>query len=120
MNRRIIAAVDDMFFAARIRGTAEQLGIEADFPKSADAILDEARRDAPALVVIDLHVKLCDPFALAERFKQDASLRARPIVAFFSHVQTELMHRAQQAGIDYVMPRSAFTKKLPEILRGEY
>ena len=120
MNRRIIAAVDDLFFAARIRGTAEQLGIRADFPKSADAIFEESKRDTPALLIVDLHARLCDPFALAESFKQEAQLRGIPIVGFFSHVQTELLQRARQAGMDYVMPRSAFTRKLPEILRGEY
>ncbi len=120
MNRRIVAAVDDLFFAAKIRGTAEQSGIETEFPKTADAIFAPDGRDAPALVIIDLHAKLYDPFALAERLKADVQLRSVPIVGFFSHVQTELLQRARQAGMDYVMPRSSFTKKLPEILRGEF
>jgi PleD family two-component response regulator len=119
MNRRVIAAVDDLIFAARIRGTAEQLGIKTDLPQTADAILDEARREPPALFVIDLHARFCDPFALAARLKGDAQLREVPVVGFFSHVQTELLERARLAGMDYVMPRSAFTRKLSGILRGE-
>ena len=119
MNRRIIAAVDDLFFASKIRGTAEQLGIRSDFPKSAEAIIAEATRDAPALLLVDLHAKFCDPFALAERFKQDQQLRGVTIVGFFSHVQTEMMQRARRAGLDQVLPRSVFSKRLAEILRGD-
>jgi hypothetical protein len=33
-----------------------------------------------------------------------------------SHVQVDLLNTAQQAGCDRVMPRSAFSKKLPQIL----
>jgi len=42
-----------------------------------------------------------------------------PVVGFFSHVQTELQRRAEEAGFDHVLTRSAFTKRLPEILSGE-
>jgi hypothetical protein len=48
----------------------------------------------------------------------DESLRAVPLLGFFSHVQTELQQRAKEAGFDRVMPRSAFSKNLAEILGG--
>ena len=48
--------------------------------------------------------------------KVDERLRAVPLVGFFSHVQTALRRRAEEAGYDRVMPRSAFTKHLAEIL----
>jgi hypothetical protein len=38
------------------------------------------------------------------------------LLGFFSHVHTALMHQAQEAGYNQVMPRSAFTKRLPEII----
>ncbi|HEX8922686.1 MAG TPA: hypothetical protein VF766_14520, partial [Pyrinomonadaceae bacterium] len=63
-----------------------------------------------------LHAQKCDPFALAEQLKADETLRNVPLLGFFSHVQTALQQRAKQAGYDRVMPRSAFTKFLPEIL----
>lgn len=118
MNRRVVAAVDDMFFAARIRGTGEQIGVSVELMRSADAIVEAATRDAPALVIVDLHAQRIDPFALARRMKADHHLRAIPLVGFFSHVQTELSKRAQEAGFNHVLPRSAFTKRLAEILRG--
>ena len=122
MNGRIVAAVDDLFFASKIRGTAEQAGLRADFPRGADALLSAAGdEDPPRLFVFDLHAqRYGDLFALAARLKRDERLRAVPLVGFFSHVHTELQRRALEAGFDKVLPRSAFTKNLPDILQGKF
>ncbi|HZG54784.1 MAG TPA: hypothetical protein VEZ40_21955 [Pyrinomonadaceae bacterium] len=118
MKRRVLVAVDDLFFAAKIRATAEHLGVEAMFPRSLDALDAAAREGAPALVIVDLHLQRYDPFAVARLLKADEALRAMPLVGFFSHVQVELQRRASSAGFDRVLPRSAFTTRLPEILQG--
>lgn len=118
MQKSVIAAVDDIFFAAKIRAVAEHLGLHVRFTRSAQEALEAARAEQPSLVIADLHSQKCDPFKLAAEFKADESLRAVPLLGFFSHVQTELQRRAQQAGFDRVLPRSAFSKNLPEILRG--
>jgi CheY-like chemotaxis protein len=119
MNRRVLAAVSDMIFASKIRGTAEHLNVTVEFARAADALFDAAKTETPSLIILDLHATQLDPFALAVRLKADEQLREVPVVAFFSHVETELQRRAVEAGIDRVLPRSAFTKRLPEILRGE-
>jgi PleD family two-component response regulator len=118
MSKPVIAVVDDMFFASKIRATAEHLGVQVRFARSTDEALKAAHQEEPSLVIADLHAQKCDPFNLAEQLKADETLRAVPLVGFFSHVQTELQHRAKQSGYDRVMPRSAFTKNLPEILSG--
>jgi PleD family two-component response regulator len=117
MSQNVIAVVDDMFFASKIKATAEHLWIEVRFPRSADETVACARSDAPALVIIDLHSQRCDPFALAVSMKADDELRRLPLLGFFSHVQTDLQRRAEESGFDRVMPRSAFTKHLAEILQ---
>ena len=119
MNRRVLAAVSDMLFASKIRGTAEHLNVTVEFARGADALFDAAKTEVPSLIILDLHATHLDPFALASRLKADDQLRGVPIVAFFSHVQTELQRRAAEAGVDHILPRSIFTKRLPEILRGE-
>lgn len=117
-KRRIVAAVDDMFFRAKIRTTAEHLDVEVDFVRSTDAAIESAKKNHPALIIIDLHSLRYDFVQLAEGLKGDDESRAVPILGFFSHVEIELKRRAEQAGIDRVLPRSAFTKQLPEILQG--
>jgi PleD family two-component response regulator len=117
MSQNVIAVVDDMFFASKIRATAAHLGIEVGFPRSADEAVAHARADAPSLVIVDLHSERCDPFTLALRLKADEELRHLPLLGFFSHVQTALQRRAEESGFDRVMPRSAFTKQLAGILQ---
>jgi CheY-like chemotaxis protein len=119
MTRKVIAVVDDLFFASKIRGTAEQLGVTVSFPRAIDTLMEAALRDQPALIICDLHATRIDPIALARQLKTDEHLRSIPLLGFFSHVQTELQQQAEQAGFDQVIPRSAFTKRLPEILSGK-
>jgi len=119
MSRTVIAVVDDLFFASKIRGTAEQLGVAVKFARTAEALAEAARRDLPSLIICDLHSQRVDPNELAKQLKADDQLRSIPLLGFFSHVQTELQREAEQAGFDQVLPRSAFTKHLSEILSGE-
>ncbi len=119
MNRRVIAAVSDMLFASKIRGTAEQLNVSVEFARTEDGLFDTAKTDVPSLIILDLQDTRLDPFALAARLKADEQLRAVPVVAFFSHVETELQRRAQEAGVEHVLPRSIFTRRLADILTGD-
>ncbi len=118
MNKTVIAVVDDLFFASKIRGTAEHVGVAVRFARTVEALIDIARRDVPALIICDLHSQKIDPIELAKQLKADEELRSIPLLGFFSHVQTELRQQAEQAGFDRVMPRSAFTTNLAQILAG--
>jgi CheY-like chemotaxis protein len=120
MKRRVNVFVEDLFFAAKIRTTAEHLGVEVVFSRSLEALCEAAKQEPPALVIVDLHLQRDDPFLMASRLKSDAAFSATTLVGFFSHVQVELQRRAEAAGYDRVLPRSAFTKRLPEILQGEF
>jgi len=114
--RTVIAAVDDLFFASKIRAVAEHLGLIIEFARSDQALIDAARREIPALIVIDLHSQKFHPIELAGQLKRDEQLRSIRLVGFFSHVETQLQVAAEKAGYDQVLPRSAFTNRLPQIL----
>ena len=118
MAMKVIAAVDDLFFASKIRGTAEQLGVSVDFPRGPEALIESARHDKPSLIICDLHSSRIDPLELARALKADEQLRSIPLLGFFSHVQSELQRQALDAGFDVVIPRSAFTRDLKDILAG--
>ncbi len=120
MSNKIIAAVDDMFFASKIRAVADQLGLSVQFVKSVTAALELAREEKPSLIVADLHSTRCQPLDLARTIKADAELSSIPMLGFFSHVDTALQSAAVQAGFDRVVPRSAFSNNLPQILAGEF
>jgi CheY-like chemotaxis protein len=118
MKENIIAVVDDLFFASKIRGPSEELGVTARFARDLDAVIEAARRDRPSLIICDLHSQKVDPMEVARKVKGDEELRSIQLLGFFSHVQTELQRLAEEAGFDQVMPRSAFSKHLGDILSG--
>jgi DNA-binding NarL/FixJ family response regulator len=109
---QILALVDDIFFQAKMLETAKHAGVEMKSFASGDALLAEISHAAPKLVVIDLNARHAPVEAIASLRSRDSQV---PVVAFFSHVQTELAQRARQAGCAEVMPRSKFTKDLAAI-----
>jgi len=119
MPKNVIAVVDDLFFASKIRGTAEQAGIPVSFARKIEGLIESALQSRPAVIIVDLHSQKIDPIELARQLKADERLRDIPLVGFFSHVQTELQRQAEEAGFDRVLPRSVFTRDLASILSGQ-
>jgi CheY-like chemotaxis protein len=116
MKRRIVAAIDDLFFASKVRATAAQVGVQIEFVRDAASLLRSVQNEPPALIIFDLQAQRIDPFATVETLKANEQTRPLRTLGFFAHVQTELLRRAQAAGFDQVLPRSAFTQRLPELL----
>ena len=56
------------------------------------------------------------PIETIAAIKQDPALAATRTLGFVSHVQSDVIAAARQAGCDEVLARSAFTEKLPAIL----
>ena len=112
MGQAIIAVVDDMFFAAKIRAVAEAVGVEISFPRTLEALVQKVHEAKPRLIIVDLHNQKIDANALANELKSD-EIR---LLGFFSHVQTELQRNAMAAGFDQVIPRSVFARDLSKIL----
>lgn len=117
MSRKVIAVVDDMFFASKIRAAAEALGVEISFPRTREALLESARE--AQMILVDLHNQKTDAIGLAADLKSDEQLAGIPLVGFFSHVEVELQRRAMAAGFDQVLPRSVFARDLAKILAAD-
>ena len=118
MARRVLAAVEDLLFKSKISETADQLGIEARFPRSQKRLLDALRESPPDLLVLDLNSSRFEPLELLQTVKSEAVTRQVSTLGFLSHVQKDLAVAAKEAGCDRVMARSAFTRDLPKILAG--
>jgi CheY-like chemotaxis protein len=115
---RVAILVDDMFFTAKISGAGVECGRQIERVKSREQ-LEGLVSNPPSLVIIDLNSDRLNPLETIEFFKSRPELSAVPIVSFVSHVQTDLIRAAQAAGCDYVLPRSAFTQMLLEIVSGD-
>jgi DNA-binding NarL/FixJ family response regulator len=110
---RAVGFMDDLFFQMKVAETAKHVGVEFKVASTSEALMELL--DAPTkLVIIDLNAKN-QPLATLERLR--AAHKDLRVVAFLSHLQTELAARARAAGCSEVMPRSAFTQNLATILQ---
>ncbi|HTV58502.1 MAG TPA: hypothetical protein VMJ93_06490 [Verrucomicrobiae bacterium] len=108
-----LALVDDLFFQAKLLETAKQLNVQLRTFSTSDALLGEAAKSSPHVVIVDLNAKNHPIETISLLHTQSPQL---PLVAFLSHVQTDLAQRARAAGCANVMPRSQFTRELATIL----
>ena len=117
---RILFFIEDLFFNAKITETARKLGVKVAFIKNEkDAIAeltDSEEADRPGLIVFDLNNANAKPLTLIPKLKAKLK-KSTSIVGFLSHLQNELRAKAIEAGCDTVMPRSAFSQNLPNLLR---
>ncbi|OGB92530.1 MAG: hypothetical protein A2Z31_05595 [candidate division NC10 bacterium RBG_16_65_8] len=113
----IVAAVDDLFFGAKLRETARGLGVPLVLVSSSQEVAAAVRERRPALLIVDLQSDAGRPLETIRAIKADPDLRGTPVLGYFSHVRDDLKAAAAEAGCDELLPRSAFSARLPEILR---
>jgi CheY-like chemotaxis protein len=114
---RLAALVPDLFFATRIAEAAGSAGapltaLQGDLA----AMLEALRREPPDLLMLDLVAPAALP--LARAIRAEPALAGVRTVGFYAHVDEPTRSAAQAAGVDQVLPRSTFTRRLPELLSG--
>ena len=117
---RIFCFIDDLFFLAKIQETARKLGVKVGFVKADKDIvarLSDTPEDArPSLIIFDLNNANAKPLTLIPKLKTKLK-KGTSVIGFLSHLQGDLKAKAIEAGCDTVMPRSAFSQNLPNLLR---
>ncbi len=117
---KIIFFIEDLFFLAKIQETARKLGVKVAFMKNDKdaiaALLASEEADRPGLIVFDLNNANAKPLTLIPKLKAKLK-KSTSIIGFLSHLQGDLKAKAVEAGCDTVMPRSAFSQNLPNLLR---
>ena len=113
---KVLAALDDLFFTVKINEAAKRAGVAIQFLKSATDVLEQAKSN-PSLIILDLNCQAIDGLKLIGELKANEGTKGISLIGFLSHVQGELKVLAQNAGCDMVLPRSAFSQNLPQILK---
>lgn len=112
--------IEDLFFLAKIQETAKKLGIKVGFLKNEkdtiSKIVDAPEGERPSLIVFDLNNANAKPLTLIPKLKAKLK-KSTSIIGFLSHLQGDLKVKAVEAGCDMVMPRSAFSQNLPNLMR---
>ena len=115
MNGKILFVSDDVFFWARVQGSARAAGREA-VRIGDEAAMDAAFREGGvAQVIADLGSRSVDVAAWVGRWK-GVSPPPR-LIAYGSHVDEGALAAARAAGFDEVMPNSRFNRELARILQ---
>ena len=115
-SKKILAVLDDLFFMVKIKESARQAGLPIEFLKTETDVLDRAKAH-PALIIFDLNYHGVDPLKLIETLKAGHATKGISLIGYLSHVQGELKVQAQEAGCNAVLPRSAFSQNLAQILK---
>lgn len=116
---KIVCFIDDLFFSAKIQETARKLGVKVEFAKAEKETIDRltsSEEEKPSLIIFDLNSANAKPLQTIPKLKSKLK-KQTSIVGFLSHIQGDLKLKAQEAGCDMVVPRSAFSQNLPALLR---
>lgn len=97
---RVVAVVSDLMLASRVReslaAAGHQVSVEPTLPEPLEA----------DLIVCDLDTVDAGEVAAA----------AVPALGFYSHVDVDTKRRAEEAGLDLVVPRSRMSRELPRLV----
>ena len=116
MQKKVLAVIEDLFFTVKINEAAKHAGLTVEFVKSEIDALERAKLQ-PSVIVIDLNCASVDPLRLIGELKSSPELKGISVLGFISHVQVELKQKAQEAGCDMVMARSAFSQNMQQIFK---
>jgi hypothetical protein len=118
-SSKIFAFVDDLFFMAKIQETARKMNVKVEFVKTEDELKEKIKsngEEKPSLIIFDLNNVNAKPLTLIPKLKSKLK-KGTSIIGFLSHVQGDLKQKAHEVGCDMVLPRSAFSQNLPNLLR---
>ena len=118
-SSRIFAFIEDLFFMAKIQETARKLNVKVEFVKSDKDLMEKIQQNGeekPSLIIFDLNNNGVKPLVLIPKLKSKLK-KGTSIIGFLSHVQGDLKQKAHEVGCDMVLPRSAFSQNLPQLLR---
>jgi hypothetical protein len=96
---RVAAFVDDLFFAAKVQETLRAAGHEVEVVPAGGS-----PGQPVDVAVVDLHGA------------QAALPEGVPVLAFYSHVDTDARQRGEEAGHELVVPRSRMAREMPALV----
>ena len=106
----------DLFFASKVTGTAQALGLSVRTIGSPDQ-LQTAKEEELTLVILDLD---CPGVTPAEVMAALPSGKTISTIAFGPHVHEDRLAAARSAGFEQVLPRSKFSAGLVDLLKAAF
>ncbi len=86
-------------------------------PVDPHILTEQVASQLPQAVILDLNHRSIPALDIVRNLKSDTRTKGVLVLGFVSHVQTDLIAAAREAGCDMVLARSAFSQQLPQLLR---
>lgn len=116
MPDEVLVLVDDLFFSSKIASTARLCSVPTRLLQTRPELVQSADPEKVKLIIIDLNGRTTEPMQAIQELEGLSGRDPIPILAYYSHVQTELAEEARKAGARWILPRSAFSARLAGIL----
>lgn len=102
---RVVAFVPDLLFGSNVAGALGAAGHDIALTSDVEAL----RRELPGaqLLIVDLTVDAGDRIEQVRLHRPPEV----PTLAFYSHVESEVRARGEEAGFDLVVPRSRMARE---------
>lgn len=135
---RVLALTRDLLFGSRVQGALQGAGHEVELVDGEARVRERLGAEAPGsagadvggaggtpggsaagavdALVVDLTDPDLDGAAIVASLKADRALGATRTLGFYSHVDAPARERAEQAGVDLVVPRSRMAREGPELV----
>jgi CheY-like chemotaxis protein len=104
---RVVALFDDLLLGSNVLGMLRAAGHEVALVSDPSAV----RPDGAAVLVVDLATPSFDGVAVVQRLRGAGELGDTRVLGVYSHVDAETRQRAEDAGLDLVVPRSRMARE---------
>lgn len=115
MPQPILTFVDDLIFLSKIQQTAKQVGVPLEVVEPSK-VKERAAQTSAHSIILDLNHRSGTALEMVRAIKGNPATSHVRVVAFLSHVQTDIAAAAHEAGCDIILARSAFAQQLPQLL----
>lgn len=111
---RVALLCPDLLFGSKVEGGLAAAGHEVTRYGDEGA----ARAAAPEadLLIVDLTTDEIDGATLVESMRMGRELGGVPVLGFYSHVEQYARRRAEEAGVDVVVPRSRMAREMAALV----
>jgi len=114
----LVLVVDDAADARLLYGEyLEYLGFRVETAENGEQAVQSARREWPAIIIMDLAMPDVDGWQAIRRLKGDPLTADIPIVALSAYAFGEEPQRAREAGADLCLSKPCLPSQLARVIR---
>jgi DNA-binding response OmpR family regulator len=111
---RVALLCPDLMFGSRVEESLRAAGHDVTRYDGED--MARAAADQADVLIVDLTADEFDAATLIESMRMGRELEGVATIGFYPHVEQEVRRRADEAGVDVVVPRSRMAREAPAVL----